>query len=109
MQFQRNDKKIFGSLLQKLSAQKKTVQRTDASNCVYFSPQYLLFYADKSILRVVIWIVQLMHALYSNHIGYNETPTLPVLNGPPSWVVRSTSKKKADPELDIDSDYPLMK
>ena len=33
-----------------------------------------------------------MHALYSNHIGYNETPTLTVLNGPPSWVVRSTSK-----------------
>ena len=35
-----------------------------------------------------------MHALYSNHIGYNETPTLPVLNGPPSWVVRSASKKR---------------
>ena len=35
-----------------------------------------------------------MHASYSNHIGYNETPTLPVLNGPPSWVVRSASKKR---------------
>ena len=35
-----------------------------------------------------------MHALYSNHIEYNETPTLPVLNGPPSWVVRSASKKR---------------
>ena len=35
-----------------------------------------------------------MHALYSYHIGYNETPTLPVLNGPPSWVVRSASKKR---------------
>ena len=33
-----------------------------------------------------------MHASYSNHIGYNETPTLPVLSGPPSWVVRSASK-----------------
>ena len=92
MQFQRNDKKIFGSSLQKLSAQKKTFQWTDASNCVYFSPHNLLFCADKSILRAVIWLVRLMHALYINHIGYNETPTLPVLNGPPSWVVRSTSK-----------------
>ena len=55
-------------------------------------PQNLLFYADKSILRAVIWLVQLMHALYSNHIGYNETPTLPVLNGQPSWVFRSASK-----------------
>ena len=73
MQFQRNDKKIFWSSLQKLLAQKKTIQWTDASNCVYFMPQNLLFYADKSILRAVIWLVQLMHALYSNHIGYNET------------------------------------
>ena len=55
-------------------------------------PQNLLIYADKSILRAVIWLVQLMHALYSNHIGYNETPTLPVLNGQPSWVFRSASK-----------------
>ena len=94
MQFQRNDEKIFGSSLQKFSAQKNTFQWTDASNCVYFSPQNLFFYADKSILRAVIWIVRLMHALYSNHIGYNETPTLPVLNGPPSWVVRSASKKR---------------
>ena len=51
-----------------------------------------LFCADKSILRAVIWLVRPMHALHSNYIGYNETPTLPVLNGPPSWVVRSTSK-----------------
>ena len=63
----------------------------------------MLFYADKSILRAVIWLVLLMHASYSNHIEYNETPTLPVLNGPPSWVVRSASKKTADPELDTDS------
>ena len=48
-----------------------------------------------------------MHALYSNHIGYNETPTLPVLNGPPSWVVRSASKKTADPELDTDSEFTI--
>ena len=94
MQFQRNDKEIFGSSLQKLSAQKKTFQWTDARNCVYFSPQNLLFYADKSILRAVIWLVLLMHASYSNYIGYNETPTLTVLNGPPSWVVRSASKKR---------------
>ena len=92
MQFQRNDKEIFGSSLQKLSAQKNTFQWTDERNCVYFSPQNLLFCADKSILRAVIWLVLLMHASYSNHIVYNETPTLTVLNGPPSWVVRSTSK-----------------
>ena len=84
MQFQRNDKKMFVSSLQKLSAQKKTFQQTDARNCVYFSTQNLLFYADKSILRAVIWLVRLMRALYSNHSGYNERPTLPVLNGPPS-------------------------
>ena len=35
-----------------------------------------------------------MHASYSNHIEYIETPTLPVLNGPPSWVVRSASIKR---------------
>ena len=51
-----------------------------------------LFCADKSILRAVIWLVRPMHVLYSNYIGYNKTPILPVLNGPPSWVVRSTSK-----------------
>ena len=83
-QFQKNDKKIFGSSLQKLSAQKKTFQWTYARNCVYFSLQNLPFYADKSILRAVIWLVRLMHALYSNHSGYIERPTLPVLNGPPS-------------------------
>ena len=69
MQFQRNDKKEFGSSLQKLSAQTKTFQCTDACNCAYFSPQNLPFYADKSILRAIIWLVRLMHALYMNHIG----------------------------------------
>ena len=61
--------------------------------CIFFATE-LVFYADKSILRAVIWLVLLMHASYSNHIEYNETPTLPVLNGPPSWVVRSASKKR---------------
>ena len=51
----------------------------------------LQFYADKSILRALIWLVWLMHVLYSQNIGYNDTPSLPVLNGLPSWVVRSAS------------------
>ena len=55
-----------------------------SKNLCIISPQYLLFYADKSILRAVIRLVRLMHALYSNHSGYNERPTLPVLNGLPS-------------------------
>ena len=39
-------------------------KRTDASNCVYVLLQNLLFYADKSILRALIWLVWSMQALY---------------------------------------------
>ena len=62
------------------------------ANVDVFSPQNLLFYADKSILRALIQLVRPMHALYSQTIGYSETPTLPVLIGPPSLEAHSASK-----------------
>ena len=71
MKFERNDNKIFGSALQKLSAQYQALQCADASNCVYFSPHNLLFYVDKSSLHSLIRLVWLMcmYALYSQKSG----------------------------------------
>ena len=63
-----------------------------------------VFYADKSILRALILLVRPMNAIYSKNLGYNETPSLPVLNVPPSWMVHSLPKT-ADAEPDPDSAY----
>ena len=65
-----------------------------------FSPQNLLFYADKSILRALIWLVRLIHALYrKKNIGYNGTPTLPVLMGGPLRFQKRPIRSSIQTEL----------